>query len=161
MNKDIIEKIAELVAEGNSPKSIAEYLGEVIEFETFDDGVNQDRYIVKSRDGNMDICIAINHFKLVDWISLKGEKMNLTYDYFENISENVKVHNNTYDNSSNRQLIFYPVLKSGLQGVFAWIKNEECNSDNFNVLKLKNLILHFGKNKIPVPSREWVYMIEK
>ncbi|MCZ4696506.1 hypothetical protein DWB61_17790 [Ancylomarina euxinus] len=159
MNKDIIEDLVKQVQEGVSACKIAEYLGDIVAFESFDDGVNQDRYIVKSKDTN--VFVAINQSKDVDWVSISGESINLSYDFFEKISENVKIHHNTYDNSSKIQLIFYPILRSGLQGVLAWVDNEEFKRKKNNGLKLKNLILHFGKNKAPFPSREWAYMLEK
>lgn len=161
MNKDRIEELIKQIEKGASPKSIAEYLGDIVDFKTFNDSVNQDRYIVKSNDGNIDVCVAINETKNVDWISLRGNNINLTYESFEKISEEVKVHYNTYDNSKSIQLIFYPILSCDLQAIMAWVDIEEYKKDKTSELKLNNLILHFGKNKIPVTSREWVYMHEK
>ncbi|MFT2010486.1 hypothetical protein ACMA1I_17560 [Pontibacter sp. 13R65] len=47
-----------------------------------------------------------------------------------------------------------------LNGVFTWVDESTVNRKKKEDLFLDNVILHFSKDKGPMPSREWVYMVD-
>ncbi|KAA3436828.1 hypothetical protein [Rufibacter hautae] len=160
MGEEIINNILELVKAKKSPEEISLSLGRIAEFEEFSDGVNQSRFVVDSKLGLKQTLVAVNNSGLLDWISLDGKDLKLPFKYLENLALQTRKHYNTYDSVTDVQFVFYPMKEHTINSVFTWIDESIVNRKKKEELFLDNVILHLSKDKVPMPSREWVYMVD-
>ncbi|MCC9139009.1 hypothetical protein ACFSKU_09050 [Pontibacter silvestris] len=159
MGEEIINSLIELVKAESSPKDIALNLGNILYFEEFNDGVNQSRFNIESKFGLKSL-VAIDNSGHLDWISLDGKNLQLPFKYLENLAFQTRKHYNTYDSVSDVQFVFYPMKEPTINGIFTWVDESIANRKKKDELFVDNVILHFSKKKGPMPSREWLYMVD-